>query len=67
MNSMIGVPRVIIVATLFTIDELQQTLTVARATSNSLPQKEKAKVMHSTIEKVASQKGYLLKLKIGSM
>jgi hypothetical protein len=25
--------------------------------------KEKAKVMHSTIEKVASQKGYLLKLR----
>lgn len=52
-----------IVATVFTIDELQQTLTTARANSNSLQQKQKAKVMHSTIEKVASQKGYFLKLK----
>ncbi len=52
-----------IVATVFTIDELQQTLKIARANSGSLQQKEKAKVMHSTIEKVSSQKGYILKLR----
>jgi hypothetical protein len=52
-----------IVATVFTIDELQTVLATARANSSSLEQKEKSKVMHSTIEKVAAQKGYLLKLR----
>ena len=52
-----------IVATVLSIEELQQTLASARDNSTGLQQKEKAKVMHSTIEKVASQKGYLLKLR----
>jgi hypothetical protein len=52
-----------IVATVFSIEELQQALACARDNSNDLQQKEKAKVMHSTVEKVASQKGYLLKLR----
>jgi hypothetical protein len=52
-----------IVASIFTLDELRQTLTIARTNSSSLQQKEKAKAIHSTIEKVASQKGYLLKLR----
>jgi len=51
------------VAKVFTINELQQTLTTSRANLSSLQQKEKAKVMHSTIEKGAPQKGYLLKLR----
>ncbi len=52
-----------IVATVFALDELKQTLKTARANSSSLQQKHKAKVMHSIIEKVASQKSYLLKLR----
>ena len=52
-----------IVATLFTVEELQQTLANARGSSKGLQQKEKSKAMHSIIENVASQRGYCLKLR----
>ncbi|MGD6853390.1 MAG: hypothetical protein ACQCN6_15125 [Candidatus Bathyarchaeia archaeon] len=52
-----------IVATVFSLEELQQALTDARGNSNGLKQKEKAKVMHSTIDNIAAQKGYILKLR----
>ncbi len=52
-----------IAATVFTLEELQQTLADAKVNSNGLQQKEKAKVMHSIIEGVASKRGYCLKLR----
>ena len=52
-----------IAATVLTIGELQETLTSARDSTRSLQQKEKAKIMHSAIENVASKKRYHLKLR----
>jgi hypothetical protein len=52
-----------IAATVMEIDELQDILTKARQQSKDLQPKEKAKVMHSMLELISNDKGYLLKLR----
>jgi hypothetical protein len=52
-----------IAATVLEIDELQEALIKAKDQSKGMLQKEKAKVMHSILDAIASQKGYLLKLR----
>jgi hypothetical protein len=52
-----------IAATVLKIDELQDILTKARNQSKGMQLKEKAKVMHSMLELISKDKGYLLKLR----
>ena len=52
-----------IAATVMKIDELQDILTKARQQSKGMQPKEKAKVMHSMLELISNDKGYLLKLR----
>ncbi len=52
-----------IAATVMTTDELQAALEEAKAKSANLPAKEKAKLMHSILDRIARDKGYLLKLR----
>jgi hypothetical protein len=52
-----------IAATVLRIDELQEVLIRAREQSKGMQLDEKSKVMHSTLENLASEKGYLLKLR----
>ncbi|MCW4001476.1 MAG: DUF3795 domain-containing protein [Candidatus Bathyarchaeota archaeon] len=52
-----------VVATVFSVEELEQILTAARGNSKGLQIKEKARVMHSIIQGVADKRGYCLKLR----
>ena len=52
-----------IAATVLKIDELKEALTKAEAQSKNLQPNEKAKVMHSLLDLVSKEKGYLLKLR----
>jgi hypothetical protein len=52
-----------IAATVMKTEELQDILTKARQQSKCVVPKEKAKVMHSVLERISKDKGYLLKLK----
>lgn len=52
-----------IAATMLALEELQDALEKAKQQSNSLPLKQKAKVMHSILEQIAKVKGYILKLR----
>ncbi len=52
-----------IAATVLEVDELQEALTMAKDQSRGMPLKEKAKIMHSMLENISAQKGYLLKLR----
>jgi hypothetical protein len=50
-------------STVLEVDELQEALIKAKDQSRGMPLKEKAKIMHSLLELVSAQKGYLLKLR----
>jgi len=52
-----------IAATVLRIDELQDVLHKAREQSKNLQLQEKAKVMHSILDLISKEKGYLLKLR----
>lgn len=52
-----------IASTVMKIDELKDALTKARIQSRNLQPNEKAKVMHSILDSVSKEKGYLLKLR----
>jgi hypothetical protein len=52
-----------IVATVFDIEELKGAITQAKKESNGLPIKEKAKVLHSILDKIAQKEGYFLRLR----
>jgi hypothetical protein len=52
-----------IAATMLEIGELESVLDEARAKSTGLDLKAKAEVMHSLLDKIAENKGYLLKLR----
>lgn len=52
-----------IAATVLTTNELQATLTAAKSQISSKSQKEKAKIMRSLLDKIAAERGYLLKLR----
>ena len=52
-----------IAATVLKIDELQDILNKARQQSKGMTPKEKAKVMHSMLELISNDRGYLLKLR----
>ncbi len=52
-----------IAATVLGLDELQNSLDKARLLSKGLPQPEKAKILHSILESISKEKGYLLKLR----
>ena len=52
-----------IASTVLRIDELRDGLAKAEAESRNLQLREKARVMHSILDSVAEEKGYLLKLR----
>jgi hypothetical protein len=52
-----------VAVTVLALDELQNALETAKQKSNGLSLKEKAKVMHSVLEQIAQERGYLLKLR----
>lgn len=52
-----------IAATVLEISELQNGLTIARLQSENLPQEDKAKVMHSILDSLSKEKGYLFNLR----
>ncbi len=52
-----------IASTVLKIDELKNALTQAVAQSRNLQLNEKAKVMHSILDSISKEKGYLLKLR----
>ena|SRR3972149_7796139 len=52
-----------IAATVLKNEELQEILTKAKQQSKGMQPKEKAKVMHSVLERISNDKGYLLKLR----
>jgi hypothetical protein len=52
-----------IAATVLKIDELQEVLSRAKEKSNGMQPNEKAKVMHSMLELISKDRGYLLKLR----
>lgn len=52
-----------IAAAVLKIEELEDVLTKARQQSKDMQPKEKAKVMHSVLELVSKDKGYILKLR----
>ncbi len=52
-----------IAATMLEIDELKKALEEAREKSINLDLKAKAEIMHSTLNNIAKNKGYLLKLR----
>jgi hypothetical protein len=52
-----------IAATVLGLDELQTELSDAKEQSKGMPVKEKAKVLHSMLDQVAKDKGYILKLR----
>jgi hypothetical protein len=52
-----------IAATVLDVDELQAALTKAKAQTSGMTQKEKTKILHSVLDQIADEKGYLLKLR----
>ncbi len=52
-----------ITATVLKINELQEVLSRAKEQKRNMELKQKAKVMHSLLDDVANEKGYLLKLR----
>ncbi len=52
-----------IAATVMEIDELKAALSKVRRTSADLSMKEKAQTLHSALDEIAADKGYLLKLR----
>jgi len=52
-----------IAATVLKIDELQEVLQNAKEQTKDMVIKQKAKALHSFLERVANEKGYLLKLR----
>jgi len=54
-----------IAATVLELDDLENALSEAGKRSGGLPVKEKSRILHSLIGSLASQKGYLLKLRTG--
>jgi hypothetical protein len=52
-----------IAATVMRADELQAVLAKAKAQTSGMPQKEKAKILHSLLDCIAVEKGYLLKIR----
>jgi hypothetical protein len=52
-----------IAATVLAVDELQAVLAKAKVQTIGMTQKEKASFLHSLIDQLADEKGYLLKLR----
>ena len=52
-----------LVATIFEVNEIEKALKEARSKSKDLDIKEKAKLIHSIFDQIASQKKYCLKLR----
>ena len=52
-----------IAATVIEVDELQDALSIAKEQSKDMQIKEKSKTLHSLLDLVAIEKGYLLKLR----
>ncbi len=52
-----------IAATVLDVSELEEAILTANRLSSGLSLKEKAKVMHSVLDKISAEKGYLLKLR----
>jgi hypothetical protein len=52
-----------IAATVLEVDELQEVLEKAKEQSKDMPLKEKSKIIHSLLENISSEKGYLLRLR----
>ncbi len=52
-----------IAATVIEVDELQDALSKAKKQSKDMQLKEKSKILHSLLDIVVIEKGYLLKLR----
>lgn len=52
-----------IACTVLEIDELHKALRVAKQQTNNMELKQKTKILHSIIDQIAKEKGYLLKLR----
>lgn len=52
-----------IASTVLEIDELNKALRTAKEQTKDMALKEKAKTLHSIIDQIANEKGYLLKLR----
>jgi acyl-CoA reductase-like NAD-dependent aldehyde dehydrogenase len=52
-----------IAATVLEINELHQALRAAKERTKDVALKEKAKTLHSILDQIAKEKGYLLKLR----